>query len=199
MSTRLVLASASPRRRELLTSLGVDFTIAPADLAEQPRTGERINDYVVRLASEKALAIAHRFPEAFVLGCDTEVELDGDILGKPSGEEEAAAMLRRLAGRTHRVCTGVCLARSAMVLESFAVESFVTFKNLDGATIRAYVSTGEPLDKAGAYGAQGQGRMLIEHIEGSVTNVIGLPVEEVARLLRRHGLLRAAVWPAVGE
>lgn len=190
MSHRLVLASASPRRRELLASLGVEFAVLPATIDEFPRPQEALEVYVRRTAREKALTVTRQAPGAFVLACDTDVGLDGVILGKPIHRARAVAMLQHLAGREHRVCTGVCLARDQKILEEFTVESRVTFKPLSDEVIQAYVATGEPLDKAGAYGAQGVGRTLIEKIEGSLTNVIGLPLDEVAALLRRHGLLQ---------
>ncbi|GBD26915.1 Maf-like protein YhdE [bacterium HR30] len=198
MSPPVILASASPRRRELLASLGISFVVVPADIHESPLPTESVQVYVRRLASEKALAISQKIREAFVLGFDTEVELDGEILGKPADPSHAMTMLRCLSARQHRVCTGVCFARNARILENFVVESHVTFKPLSDDLIRRYVATGEPLDKAGAYGAQGGGRAFIEKIEGSLTNVIGLPLDEVAALLQRHGLLRPSSASVVG-
>lgn len=191
MSPLVVLASASPRRRELLASLGVPFVVEPAHVLEIPAGGETVGSYVCRLAADKACTVSRHHAGILVLGADTEVELDGVILGKPRDANHAVAMLRQLSGRTHRVCTGVCIARNGEVLETFAVESLVTFKRLSDVSIRGYVATGEPLDKAGAYGAQGQGRTLIARIEGSLTNVIGLPLAEVAASLQRYGVLGA--------
>ncbi|GIW44354.1 MAG: Maf-like protein [Candidatus Binatia bacterium] len=199
MSPPVVLASASPRRRELLASLGVAFLVEPANVEEIPAAHETVESYVRRLAADKAVAVSLRHAHSLVLGADTEVELDGTILGKPRDANHAVALLRQLSGRTHRVCTGVCVARRGEVLEAFAVQSLVTFQHLSDAEIRAYVASGEPLDKAGAYGAQGRGRDLIARIEGSLTNVIGLPLAEVAACLRRYGVLGDIRFPPVLE
>lgn len=199
MSPPLVLASASPRRRALLHSLGLEFSVVPANVPEVPAPGEPARDYVCRLAYAKARAVARLQPHAVVLGADTEVELDGAILGKPRSEADAVALLRRLSGRTHRVYTGVCLLRGDTVLARFAVESAVTFRELTDEGIRQYVATGEPMDKAGAYGAQGRGAALIAAVHGSMSNVIGLPVEHVAACLQQHGLFLDAAGHAMGK
>jgi septum formation protein len=193
MSRPVILASASPRRKELLATLQVPFRVVPANVPEVPDPEEAVQEYVLRLAAAKAAVVAERFRDALVVAADTEVELDGAVLGKPSSPDHAVAMLRQLSGRTHRVCTGVCLRQDQAVLELFSVETLVTFKPLSDEAIAAYVASGEPMDKAGAYGAQGEGRRLIERIEGSWTNVIGLPLEEVAACLRRHGVLGSRV------
>jgi septum formation protein len=188
----LVLASASPRRRDLLARTGLAFEVLPADVAEEPRAGEAPRALVERLAAEKAASVRDRLParpRRVVLGSDTIVTLDGEILGKPQDAEHAVAMLRRLAGRTHTVWTGVAVAETgAAALRIRSVESFVTLRAAGEAELRAYVASGEPLDKAGAYALQGEGRRLVSRVEGSETNVIGLPLEETLALLAEAGL-----------
>jgi septum formation protein len=188
----LVLGSGSPRRRELLARAGVVFEVRPADVDERARPGEAPPALAERLAREKALAVARRVgpaPARLVLGADTIVVVDGDVLGKPADAADAARLLGRLVGRAHRVLTGVALVESeGLGTWSALVESRVWMRPAEAAEIRRYVATGEPLDKAGAYAAQGEGRRFIERIEGSETNVIGLPVEETLALLREAGL-----------
>jgi septum formation protein len=188
----LVLASASPRRRELLTRAGLHFEVVPADVPEEARSGEHPRALVERLAAEKATAVRDRLPELprrVVLGSDTVVALEGEILGKPRDAEHAVAMLRRLAGRTHTVWTGVAVgATGAAELRIESVESRVTLRPVAEAELRAYVATGEPLDKAGAYALQGEGRRFVSRVEGSESNVIGLPLEETLALLAEAGL-----------
>ena len=181
---RLVLASASPRRARLLAEAGYAFDVAPADIDERRFGGETPAGYVRRLARGKAEAVAPRYPGRVVVGADTIVVIDGLVLGKPGDAAEAAAMLGRLAGRRHTVLTGVALVRDAR--SEVAVErTEVTFTALDADRIRWYVETGEPDDKAGAYAAQGIGSRFIERIEGSYSNVVGLPIPVVGRLLER--------------
>ena len=186
-----MLASASPRRRELLTRAGIRFEVKPSNVPEQPRPGEAPAQLARRLASEKAQAVARGLgpaPPRWVLGADTIVVIDGDVLGKPADAEHAVALLRRLVGRRHSVLTAVALVASDTLSERHTVvESAVTMRAADERELRAYVATGESLDKAGAYAAQGNGRRLIEKIEGSETNVIGLPLEETLELLRAAG------------
>lgn len=184
--TSLVLASASPRRRDLLSQLGLAFRVAAADLDETPLTGEAADVYVLRLARAKAQAVAQRFPGTWVLAADTTVALGTELLGKPSGPDEARDMLTRLSGRTHAVYTGVALAGRAEA--STVVRTGVTFRTLSAGEIAWYVSTGEPLDKAGAYAVQGKGGFLVAAVEGSPTNVIGLPLGETLELLARAGV-----------
>lgn len=184
--TSLVLASASPRRRDLLGQLGLRFTVAAADLDETPRPGEAPEAYVLRLAREKAQAVAARFPGAWVLAADTTVVLGMELLGKPRDEAEARDMLSRLSGRTHEVHTGVAIAGRAD--EALVVRTRVTFRALSAGEIAWYAGTGEPLDKAGAYAIQGKGGFLVAAIEGSPTNVIGLPLGETLALLQRAGV-----------
>jgi nucleoside triphosphate pyrophosphatase len=185
----LVLASASPRRHQLLAWLRIPFTIDSADVDETPHPDEDAAEMVVRLARAKAMAIAARRPDAWVLGADTTVEVDGVLLGKPADDGEAAAMLARLAGREHRVTTGFALVApggTPRVVEF--VRTRVVFRPLDEHAIRAYVASREPDGKAGGYAIQGLGAGLIERIDGSFTNVMGLPLTEVARALAEAGI-----------
>lgn len=183
----LVLASGSPRRRDLLARAGVRFVVTPADIPEEQLPGEAPEAFALRLAREKATAVASRMgaaPPRWVLGADTIVVLGDDVLGKPRDAEHALALLTQLAGRTHRVVTAVALASSdGRAVRHRVVESRVSMRAAGEAELRAYVATGESLDKAGAYAAQGRGRLLIERIEGSETNVIGLPIDETLALL----------------
>jgi septum formation protein len=187
----LVLASASPRRRELLARAGVRFEVVPSGVPEQARAGEAPRTLALRLAQEKVLDVARRFPASprrWVLGADTIVVLEDGILGKPADREQAVEMLRRLVGRSHRVLTAVALvATDRLQPRSLCVESTVVMRTAAEEEVRAYVATGEPLDKAGAYAAQGEGRRFVARIDGSETNVIGLPIEETLALLRAVG------------
>ena len=186
----LVLASATPRRRELLRWLVAEYELDTAYVDESPRPGEAAAALVARLAQAKAEAVAARRPEAWVLAADTVVEIDGDVLGKPADTREAAGMLRRLAGREHRVFTGfTLLAPRGGARRDGTVESRVLFHDLAPHTIEGYVATGEPLDKAGSYAIQGRGAGLVARVDGSFTNVIGLPLDEVGAALREAGLL----------
>ncbi len=179
----LVLASQSPRRRQILEMLGFDFTVQAADTDETPPLGmeaERVPEF---LALKKALEISRLRPEALVLGSDTLVELDGEILGKPVDAADAVAMLSRLHGRTHRVFTGVALARGGERLGSSTGRSEVTFASWNLSDLEAYVQGGEPMDKAGAYAVQGRGAFLVEKIDGCFFNVMGLPIQKTLHLL----------------
>jgi septum formation protein len=191
--TRLVLASASPRRRELLGQLGITFEVSAADIDETPRPGEAAGAYVLRLAREKARAVALRHPDAWVLAADTTVALDDALLGKPRDADEARDMLGRLSGRTHEVHTGVALTGSGAE-HATQVSTRVTFRALSPGEIAWYAGTGEPLDKAGSYAMQGKGGFLVAAVEGSPTNVIGLPLGETLELLARAGV--ALPWSA---
>ncbi len=184
----LILASRSPRRRKLLAQLGLDFEVHPSDLDETAMNHRLPEQLVEQLALEKARAVATRFPEALTLGADTTVVLDGDVLNKPADEAEARAMLRRLSGRTHTVYTGVALVHPASRREVVDYEATqVTFAPLTDAEIDAYVATGSPLDKAGAYGIQDDyGAVFIRRIEGDYYNVVGLPLHRLYRMLRNH-------------
>lgn len=184
----IVLASASPRRLELLERLGVDPTVMPPDIDETPLPAEAAEAYVARLAVAKAAAVAGALTgDAMVIAADTTVEIDGEILGKPVDAADAAAMLRRLSGRRHRVFTGVAVRRGEQV-HSEVVTTGVRFAGLTEADIEWYVGTGEPLDKAGAYALQGAGGVFVEAVEGSVSNVVGLPLHTVVRLAAGLGV-----------
>jgi len=188
----LVLASASPRRRELLARAGIAFEVLAPELPEEREPGEPPEEFAVRLAFEKALAVARRVgrePRRVVLAADTIVVQGEEVLGKPRDAAEAAAHLRRLAGRRHRVLTAVAVLDSATLeARRTLVESGVAMRAASESEIAAYVATGEPLDKAGAYAAQGEGRRFVARIDGSETNVIGLPLEESLALLREAGV-----------
>ena len=184
----LILASASPRRRELLRTLCPDFRVMPSDLEETLAAGSP-RAAAAGLALDKARAVAARIGEGVVLGADTIVVIDGQALGKPAGPDEARAMLRRLRGREHEVITGLAVvdARTGRS-EATAVVSRVRMTEYGEAEIEAYVATDEPLDKAGAYAIQGRGGALVAGLEGSFSNVVGLPLEETARVLVAFGV-----------
>ncbi len=180
----LVLASASPRRRELLDAAGFVFEVDVADVDETRHAGEPAGAYARRVALAKAQAVAARHPEAMVLGADTVVVLDDEVLGKPVDDADAVRMLTGLAGRAHRVLTAVALVGRGATLDTIE-ETVVWVQALTPTEIAAYVESGEPHDKAGAYGIQGRASRFIPKIEGSYTNVVGLPVATVDALLRR--------------
>lgn len=186
----MILASASPRRRELLTQIGVIFTVDPANIDETILVDERPEAYVERMAREKALAVAQRYPHEAVLGSDTTVVCAGEILVKPDGADDAVRMLTALSGRSHQVLTAVAVVKDGEA-RSLVVSTDVHFRELTSAEIEAYVATGEPLDKAGAYGIQGFGAILVADIKGSYSNVVGLPLTETAALLRESDV---PVW-----
>lgn len=191
----IVLASASPRRQELLLSAGIAFTVQPADIDEAPLAGESPRDCAERLAREKALAVFQSNPQQCVLGADTIVVIDGVILGKPRDADDAARMLRLLSGRTHAVITGVCVVNPvasgqcsvASNIKTASETTLVTMCEISEEEIRSYVASGEPMDKAGAYAIQGMASRWIPRIEGDYSNVVGLPVALVYRLLRERG------------
>ena len=185
----LHLASRSPRRSELLARLGLDFGILDIDIPEQRSEDEPALDYVSRVAREKAgagLLQVVAVPDAWVIGADTEVILDGEVFGKPADADAAAAMLRRLSGRTHAVATSVWLVSAGDERQATSI-SEVTFDALDDARIERYLNTGEWQDKAGAYAIQGAAQGFIAHLAGSHSGVMGLPLNETARLLRDAG------------
>jgi septum formation protein len=183
---RLLLVSASPRRRELLAAAGVATDVDPVDVDEAVLEGESPAGYVERVARTKAAAGARRHPDRLVLGADTTVTLDGEVLGKPVDADDARRMLRRLSGRTHDVLTGIAVAwRGA--LRSHVERTAVTMSPLSDADIEWYVASGEPLDKAGAYAIQGLASRFIAGIDGSYTNVVGLPVAAAIELVRKTG------------
>lgn len=180
----LLLASASPRRRELLEEAGVEFLILPVDVDETPPPGLPPEEVVVTLAERKARAAAARTHHRPVLGADTVVALDGEILGKPSSPGDAGVMLRRLSGRAHEVWTGICLLPTEPgTPRTRAERTSVTFRELTLPEIAEYVAGGEPRDKAGSYAIQGEGGKFVENVEGSLSNVIGLPVETLREML----------------
>lgn len=187
-SPRIILASASPRRRELLDQLGITYDVVPADIHERPRSDESPEAYVRRVAAEKSLetwrSSGGRLP---VLAADTEVVLDGSILGKPQDFEHALRMLSQLAGREHRVLSAVSLRLGDEHWEALNVSS-VTFRPISREEIEAYWATGEPRDKAGAYAIQGKGAIFVRHLSGSYSGVMGLPLFETAELLNRAGI-----------
>jgi septum formation protein len=181
-----VLASKSPRRAELLAAAGFEFTVRVADIDETPRAHEPPRDYVLRVAEEKARAIDADSDE-IILAADTTVVLAGEILGKPADAPDAARMLQALAGKRHEVMTGICFKAGTHVTCDLA-STAVWFNALDRQEIDEYVASGEPMDKAGAYGIQGLASKFIERIDGSYSNVVGLPVALVYRHLKNHSL-----------
>lgn len=196
----LYLASKSPRRRELLGRLGLPFDVLDLDLAEHRQPGEAAEDYVRRVAREKAgagLLTVLGNPAAVVLGADTEVVLDDEVFGKPRDAADAAAMLRRLSGRSHRVISAVSLVSPAREVQALSV-SQVTFADLADAQIAAYVATGEPAGKAGGYAIQGGAEMFITRLSGSYSGVMGLPLYETACLLREMELQPVATAGGAG-
>jgi septum formation protein len=190
--TRLILASASPRRRELLDQLEVSYTCHPAHIDESQRVGEGPSDYVQRMAQEKAQAVAARYPTPVyaVLAADTVVVIDGVVLGKPQDKVDALDILARLSGRRHSVLTAVCLL-SATGMKSALVETEVEFMTLSDDICAAYLDTTEPWDKAGAYGIQGLAGAFVRSIKGSYTNVVGLPLCETWQLLSANNIATA--------
>jgi len=190
MTNRLILASKSPRRYELLKQVGLDVDVVPSNINEDFIQGESPKDHVVRLAKAKALDVGGQFPNHWVIAADTIVTLNGSILGKPKSREEALEMLRRLSGQEHWVLTGFSVhhfERKKVDVE--AVQTAVKMKTLTPVEMEWYVQTGEPLDKAGGYGIQGIGSFMIESIRGSYTNVVGLPLCELIQMLTRLGAI----------
>ena len=182
-----ILASASPRRRELLRQLGLSFFVVPSRLQETNQSGMNPIEHAIYYAESKAKEVANRHPHNWVLGADTIVVLGEVILGKPADFTEASAMLSRLSGQSHSVITAICLVHASMeVMESDWVETKVFMRSISVKDIEGYVRTGEPMDKAGAYGIQGIGGCLVKRIEGSYSNVVGLPLCETLELLRRY-------------
>jgi len=187
-SAKIALASSSPRRAEILRNAGIPFTVFPAHVPEERRRQEWPEGFVRRLASEKAAAVFAKHPDKFVLGADTVVIVDGEVLGKPCNAEDALRMLRLLSGGSHLVTTGVCL-RGPGIDDTRAETTRVSFSPLGETEIADYVATGEPMDKAGAYGIQGIASRWVTHLDGCYFNVMGLPVGLVYRMLRQHGAL----------
>jgi septum formation protein len=190
----IVLASGSPRRQQYLHEMGLDFTVQTGNVEEQPFSGERPEDFVMRMAAEKAGAVSERNPHAWVIGGDTVVCLDKRILGKPADKEEAVAQLMALSGREHLVMTGFCVAHTGNAVKAVrSVTTYVRFARFSQQTAEAYVATGESLDKAGAYGIQGKGACLVESIDGSYSNVVGLPLCELLSVLLEYNVIEPAI------
>lgn len=188
---RLILGSASPRRTALLRELGVNFTVRVSGAAEVAVNGETAEAFAQRLAREKGAAVAGG--DGWVLSADTVVVVDAVVLGKPADADDARRMLRVLSGRNHHVLTAVALTRpNGELADELLVRTAIAFRPIGDAEIDAYIATGEPFDKAGAYGIQGAAGAFVERVDGSYSNVVGLPVDEVRALLERHGFLASA-------
>jgi septum formation protein len=187
---QLILASSSPRRQKFLHELGIDFSVEVKEIDESCDVGETPERVVKRLAEEKGTEIARQFPSAYVLAADTVVVIDDEILGKPKNSADAEVMLKTLSGRWHEVWSGFSIqkAEDALCVQQ-AVRTQVLFRELTEDLCRAYVLTGEPLDKAGGYGLQGRGGFLVEEIKGSYSNVIGLPVAQVIDIMLQYGII----------
>ncbi len=186
----LILASASPRRKRFLTDLGLDFHCCPADIDETPQTGESPAAFSLRMSGDKARAIAEQYPDSYVIGSDTVVTIDNRILGKPVDPDHALFMLKALQGHTHQVITGlslVCLRDNCS--RHLYRSTDVTFSSFSDEILRAYIKTGDPMDKAGAYGIQTRGSFLVQTVSGSCSNVIGLPVNDCVALLLEYGVI----------
>lgn len=184
---RVILASSSPRRRDLLSMIGIPHEVMPADIDERARPGEPPRALAQRLACEKAQTLAARAADAVVIAADTIVVVDGEVLGKPADATDAARMLRQLSARTHTVLTGVAVAREGR-MQSGVEAVDVTFRALDEERISTYIATGEPMDKAGAYGIQGYGAVLVKRIDGDFFAVMGLSLGLMVELLARLGV-----------
>jgi septum formation protein len=185
---KVILASASPRRRELLGGLGIEFEVVPSDASEDTPEGRWDRSLAARrIAHRKAATVARSHPEAIVIGADTLVCLAGAVLGKPEDEEDAKRMLRALSGKTHKVITGVAACSPSATLRG-SETTLVTFRHVMEHEIREYVATGEPMDKAGAYGIQGKAGAFVAAVHGCYYNVVGLPVLRLARMLRALGV-----------
>jgi septum formation protein len=187
--SKLILASASPRRQQLLTQVGVPFTIEPAGIDERAAPGEAPRDYVLRMAYEKAQHVSRQRPAAFVLGADTIVTIDNQILGKPKDFADARRMLRGLSGRTHTVMTGLALLHHDRdVVQQDTASTAVRFRHLSAHDIETYLTAAKPLDKAGAYAIQDSACVFVEAFDGCYTNVVGLPLQRTADLMRAAGI-----------
>jgi septum formation protein len=187
---RLILASNSPRRRDLLAQAGLTFTVIPSEVDEHTVTMSDPEVFVRTLAESKAIGIAEKHPSSWVIGADTIVVIENQILGKPGSADAARVMLRHLSGKIHQVFTGYCICcKQENRLFTDTVKTDVRFKNLSNAEIERYIQTGEPFDKAGSYGIQGKGSVLVQSIKGSYTNVVGLPLSEVVDMLIEEGVI----------
>lgn len=185
----LILASASPRRQELLRVLGIEFDVIPSDVNEEFLNGETPRDHVLRLARDKSMFVSRDNPGAWVLGADTVVVINDEVLGKPETPDEERAMLAKLSGRSHRVLTGFSIVKSGKLLIHDVVESTVIFKEIHEDEIEWYASTEEPYDKAGGYAVQGMAAYFVKEIHGSYANVVGLPLTEVVTALKHVGAI----------
>lgn len=191
MGSRLILASKSPRRYELLKQLGLDFDIVPSGVKEDVLDGESPDQHVIRLAEAKAGEVGNQYPNCWVIAADTIVYIRGSILGQPKNREEALEMLQRLSGQEHCVWTGFSVHHLAKrIRDHGAAQTAVKFKTLSPVEMEWYIRTGEPFDKAGGYAIQGIGSFMVESIRGSYTNVIGLPMSELIQMLIRLGVLQ---------
>lgn len=189
-TSRIILASASPRRMELLKLAGLAFDVIPADIDESALPGEEPSQHVSRLATEKAFRVAFGNPDCLVIGADTIVFIDGEILGKPASREDARKMVAKLSGRTHEVYTGYCMTNiNRKIRIGKVVRTEVIFREIPPDEISWYIATPEPYDKAGAYAAQGMSASFVQEIRGSCTNVIGLPLSEVIEELKKIGAI----------
>ena len=184
---KVILASASPRRKEILQNTKLNFDIQKSDIEEVILENESPEDMVVRLAYEKAFDVAKRNTDRLVIGADTIVALDNEVLGKPKDQNEAYQMIKRLSNKTHKVITGISLInlKENKIIKDYVV-SFVTFKDLSEDSIKDYINTNESLDKAGAYGIQGYGALLVKNIQGDYFNIVGLPISRLSDLLKDH-------------
>ena len=184
---KVILASASPRRKEILQNTKLNFDIQKSDIEEVILENESPEDMVVRLAYEKAFDVAKRNTDRLVIGADTIVALDNEVLGQPKDQNEAYQMIKRLSNKTHKVITGISLInlKENKIIKDYVV-SFVTFKDLSEDSIKDYINTNESLDKAGAYGIQGYGALLVKNIQGDYFNIVGLPISRLSDLLKNH-------------
>ena len=184
---KVILASASPRRKEILQNTKLNFDIQKSDIEEVILENESPEDMVVRLAYEKAFDVAKRNTDRLVIGADTIVALDNEVLGKPKDQNEAYQMIKRLSNKAHKVITGISLInlKENKIIKDYVV-SFVTFKDLSEDSIKDYINTNESLDKAGAYGIQGYGALLVKNIQGDYFNIVGLPISRLSDLLKNH-------------
>jgi septum formation protein len=187
----LILASSSPRRQELLREIGIPFQVHAANINEDQITDEAPSAYALRLAREKAEAVAVQYPQSYVLGADTIVVVDGEVLGKPKSHADAVRMLRLLSGRGHEVTTAVSVVAPGTLAETRASTTKVYFRELAEDEIQRYVAGGEPIDKAGAYAIQGGASLWTDRIEGEFSNVVGLPLSLVTDMLRTTGLMKS--------
>lgn len=190
LKQRIILASASPRRKQLLSSVGLKFKTIPAHVNENYLRGETPKQHVRRLAQSKAKIVSEKYPDTWVLGADTIVVIDGQILGKPENKAQAKKMLQKLSGRTHKVYTAFTITRAASsISRTRVIQSAVSFKNISPDEIKWYISSKEPYDKAGGYAAQEKGASFIKSVRGSYTNVIGLPLCEVLDEFKTLGVI----------